>query len=191
MRMSSLFSALIFAAAGSLAAETISVQPSTLNVGEGQTFSLDIHIDGITDLYAFQFDLGFDPTILAAESVTEGSFLSSGGGSTIFIPGTIDNVGGTIASTADALTGPIPGVSGRGTLASIEFEALATGTTAISLANVDLFDSNLDPITFSVENGSVLVTTSPIPEPSNLSLIGAALLALAGFRLTKHRDRRA
>lgn len=175
MRISSLFLALIFAAAGSLLGETISVQPSTLNVGEGQTFSLDVAIANVTDLYAFQFDLGFDPTILEAESVTEGSFLSSGG-STIFFPGTIDNVGGTIAFNADTLVGAIAGVSGSGTLASVEFYALGTGTSVISLANVELLDSNFNLIDFSATNGSVIST---IPEPSSSVFIGAALLLLA------------
>ncbi len=183
MRISSLFSALIFAAAGSLGAETISVQPSTLNVTDGQTFSLDIDIVNITDLYAFQFDIGFDPTILAAVSVTEGSFLPSGG-STIFFPGTIDNVGGTITSNADALVGAISGVSGSGTLASIEFDAIGTGTSAIGLANVFLLDSNLNSITASATNGEVTVSAAT-PEPSSLALICFSLLPLAGLELGK------
>ncbi len=186
MRISRLFPALIFAAAGSLLGGTISVQPSTLDVTEGETFSLDIDIANVADLYAFQFDLGFDPTILAAESVTEGSFLPSGG-STIFFPGTIDNMGGTIAFNADTLVGAIPGVSGGGTLASVEFEALATGTSVISLNDVELLDSNFNLIDYSAANGSVLVTT---PEPSSLALLGSALLLLIGLRLGKfiHRQ---
>ena len=184
MRISRLSSALVFVAAGSLFGATISVQPPTINVIEGHTFSLNVDIANITDLYAFQFDLGFDPTILAAVSVTEGSFLPAGG-STLFFPGTVDNVAGNVTFIADSLVGSIPGVSGGGTLASIAFDVLASGTTPISLLNIQLLDSNLDLLDFSVSNGSV---ASTVPEPSSLPLIAFALLA--GYSLKARRSRR-
>ncbi len=71
----------------------------------------------VSDLYAFQFDLAFDPTILELQSISEGTFLP-GAGSTNFFPGTIDNTGGTATATADSLVGAIPGASGSGTLAT-------------------------------------------------------------------------
>ena len=76
-------------------AATVLVDPTSFNISPGQKFSLDVDVSNITDLYAFQFDLGFDPGLLSALSVTEGTFLPSGG-STFFLPGTIDNVGGTV-----------------------------------------------------------------------------------------------
>ena len=103
------------------------------------TFSLDIAVTGVSDLYAFQFDLGFDPTILAVTSETKGSFLPSGG-ATVFIPGTIDNVGGAVSNTADTLLTAIAGVSGSGTLAVIDFQVLGPGTSAINLFNAQLLE---------------------------------------------------
>src|SRR5690349_16751681 len=80
-------------------ADVVSIQPPATNQASGDTFTVDVNVSGVADLYAFQFDLTFDPTLLFAVLVTEGGFLP-GGGTTFFIPGTIDNVGGDITATA-------------------------------------------------------------------------------------------
>src|ERR1035441_10690187 len=94
----------LFAASTSLLAGTISLQPTAPTKTVGQSFTLSVVISGASDLYGYQFDLGFDPTVLKATSVTEGAFLGTGG-PTIFLPGTIDNVGGSITANADILNG--------------------------------------------------------------------------------------
>src|SRR5579863_8082042 len=75
---------------------TLSPDPALEIVDDGQTFSLNITISNVTDLNAFQFDIGFNPLILNAIGTTEGSFLALGG-PTFFLHGTIDNTFGTIA----------------------------------------------------------------------------------------------
>lgn len=164
--------------------DTISFQPASLTVNSGQSFAFDVDVATVSDLYAFQFDIGFDPTILSAVSVAEGLFLPSGG-STIFFPGTIDNVGGTITFNADSLVGAISGVTGSGILANIMFNALAAGTSPVALSNLQLLDSSLNPIAFSTANGSVSVKGAATPEPSALPFLGAALLCLAAARLKR------
>jgi general secretion pathway protein D len=83
------------------AAAALSVNaPSSVAVGD--IFTVNADIASITDLYAFQFDLSFDPAVLAATSSTEGPFLPSGG-ATFFIPGAIDNLNGMVTATVDTL----------------------------------------------------------------------------------------
>lgn len=65
----------------------ITIDPPTPTVTVGQTFSLDVMITGASDLYAVQFDIGFDPTFLSANSISEGAFMLSGG-PTLYIGGT-------------------------------------------------------------------------------------------------------
>jgi hypothetical protein len=84
----------------------LSIAPSSSTVGAGSNVVLDVNIANVTDLFAFQFDFSFAPGTVSAASIVEGAFLA-GGGTTAFIPGTIDNVGGTIAATADTLIGPV------------------------------------------------------------------------------------
>ena len=161
------------------ASPILSIQPSTLTVAPGQSFALDVDISDVADLYAFQFDLGFDPTVLSGISVSEGAFLPSGG-TTFFIAGTIDNVGGTIAFNADSLIGAIPGVTGSGTLATVEFSALGGGSSQVDISNVTLLDLNLDTIAADTVGG--VVNVSAVPEPGTMSLLLIASLAAFGLR---------
>lgn len=146
-----------------------------------QIFTLPVSIADVSDLYAFQFDLSFDPTILQLLSISEGSFLPAAG-STIFIPGTIDNIGGTATGNADTLVGDIPGASGGGDLVDFTFEAINTGTSSVSLSNGILLDSGFNFIPFTTVDGSVTVAF-PTPEPPGLSWIGC--LAVAGMLLAR------
>jgi hypothetical protein len=159
----------------------LGVQPQITTVQEGDPFSLGVSIASVADLYAFQFDLSFDPSILSAVEVTEGPFLPFGG-STFFLPGTIDDGTGTITFNADSLIGPVPGVDGNGILAVIEFAALAPGTSSISLSNVQFFDSNLNPINVTTLDGAVSVQAVPEPSAFLLVLVALGLTTLAAAK---------
>ena len=150
----------------------LSVQPSVTTANPGDDFSINIDVSGVTDLYAFQFDVTFDPNILAFSLITEGSFLP-GGGSTVFIPGTPDNVAGTLTFTADTLVGSISGVDGSGTLATLFFQALASGSSPIVLSNASLLDPTFSDITATTVSG-----TATVPEPGILLLLATSLGAL-------------
>lgn len=130
------------------------IAPSIVQVGD--KFTVTIQAQGITDLYAFQFDLSFDPQVLQANSINEGSFLASGG-STVFIPGTIDNNAGMISGNAGTLVGNVPGVSGTGNLIVLQFTALAPGTATISLKNVVLLDSNSGEIAANLTSANITI----------------------------------
>lgn len=162
------------------------ISAGSADVFASQEFTLPVSIAGVSDLYAYQFDLAFDPAILQLLSISEGSFLSSAG-STIFIPGTIDNIDGDATSNADTLVGNIPGATGDGDLVDFTFQAISPGVSAVSLSNELLFDSSFNEIPFTEVDGSVTVTPSAVPEPSGLALVGC--LALAGMLLAKRRQR--
>jgi general secretion pathway protein D len=169
-------------------AGTISIvgPPSSVNIGD--TFTVDVGVTGGTDLYAFQFDLTFNPTLLSAVSVLEGAFLPSGG-TTFFVPGAIDNLGGTVAATADTLIGAVPGVTGGGTLAEFQFAALAGGTSALSFANEILLDSSLNDITSNTtfQDGSLTINgAAAVPEPTTLALLLCATLLAIAVRRGAH-----
>jgi Cohesin domain/PEP-CTERM motif len=170
--------------AGAHAAPTLSVLPVTSTVGVGDTFSLDIAIAGVSDLYGWELDLGFGPAgLLSASPATEGSFLGAG---TTFDGGTVDNAGGAITTMFSALSGPV-GVSGDGVLAHVSFEALASGFATVSLLRVMLVDANLDQIFFSYPGDAFAATVeigrgATVPEPSTLALIALALAMVPGVR---------
>jgi len=172
----------------------VSIQPASVSAVGTAPVSLAVNISGVTDLFAFQFDVGFNPAVVSAGTQSEGAFLPSGG-STFFVPGTVDNVGGTVTAIADSLTG-FTGVSGSGTLATLFFQPTHNGTSTITLFNVTLFDSALNGIPTAnqtIQSGSITVSGIPssVPEPSTSSLVAGAVLSLAGMARRKLRQREA
>ena len=167
---------LLFALAINSPAAVISISPASQSVALGNQAVLDVAITGAVDLYAFQFDIAFDPSLLAALLVTQGTLLAGSGG---FVPGTIDNLAGTVSFTADTLSGFVPGISGDGTLGQLLFSTLAAGVSPITLSNVVLLDSNLLDIPFTLEDGSVTVTANAaVPETASWVLWGTAAAAV-------------
>ena len=153
----------------------VSATNAAANVGSA--VSVAVQITGATNLYAYQFDFAFDPTKLTVNSISEGTFLNSGR-TTIFLPGTVDNVGGHVSFVADTLVGPVVGASGAGKLAAINFTAIGAGTSAVSLSNVVLLDSALNTLPVSTSNGTVTVTGTAGSVPT-ISSLGLAVLAVA------------
>ena len=98
----------------------------------GDTFTLDIRAENITDLAGWQFDIAFDPAALEAVDVSEGDFLKTDGGSTFFQSGSIDNAAGKITGLSAARLST-QGVSGTGVLLQVRFKAKAAGETELAL----------------------------------------------------------
>lgn len=151
------------------------------SIGVGSLFTLDVNISGVSDLTAFQFDVGFDPAFAQAIQVTEGPFLQSAG-PTLFIPGAIDNGAGLISFTAGALAGMGPGASGAGVLARLQFTGLMEGTGNFTLLAPLLYDSIPNPIEVTLTNTSVRAEAQ-VPEPSAALLLAGCLAVLALIRL--------
>lgn len=160
---------------------SITVGSATVNVGD--TFTVNVNVAGAVNLISWQLDLGYNPSQLQANSVTEGSFLSSAG-STTFIPGFIDNTAGLIGGMSGLFADLIP-PSGSGVLAAIEFTALAAGPSTLTTSGVFL---NFSDSGFTVTNGSTcagggaVCGGTPVPEPSSVMLLFLGGLALWGWR---------
>src|SRR5947209_16102352 len=61
------------------AAPVVSLQTAPSPALPGSSFNLTISVEEVVDLYAFQFELSYAPTLLAASAINEGPFLAQGG----------------------------------------------------------------------------------------------------------------
>ena len=102
----------------------------------GDTITLNLNTENISDLAGWQADITFDPNVLEAIKVTEGDFLKPEGEDTFFQGGTIDNTEGKITDMYSARISE-SGVSGTGTLLSVTFMAKAGGETDVTLENFE------------------------------------------------------
>ena len=124
---------------------TMQVAPSTTTVRSGTTFTLDVIVTDVTDLAVWEFRLFYLNTILNCTSITEGPLLKAGGST--FFESTIHNAynathGWLLAGST--LLGPVPGVNGTGTLATITFQAIAAGDTPLRFSSDPLVTLLLD-----------------------------------------------
>jgi hypothetical protein len=143
----------------------------------GGSINVTVSVADIADLFAWQFSLQFDPSILQASSIAAGSFLS-GSGPTLFIPGTIDNDAGRIGFIIETMQGFVPGASGSGALAQIGFDVVGAGTTALNFGDVVFLDSLLADIPLTVQAGSV----TAVPEPASMLLMALGVAGLLAAR---------
>ena len=117
---------------------------SKTRIHTGDTFTLDIRAENITDLAGWQFDITFDPSALEAINVTEGDFLKIDGGTTFFQSGSIDNASGKITGLSAARFSG--GVSGVGTLLQVRFKAKSAGETQLALSKFQFGSTSGDSI---------------------------------------------
>ncbi len=112
--------------------ERFSLSTNPTQIEKGDTFTLRLTTANITDLAGWQSDIVFDPALLKANTVTEGSFLKQSSGRTFFQKGTINNTKGKITGIKAARTS-IGGAKGEGILLSVRFAAIANGRGRIVL----------------------------------------------------------
>jgi outer membrane protein assembly factor BamB len=140
------------------------VDPPIQTVGDiGDSFTVNVSIANVSNLFGWEFKLYYDSTIMNGTQATQGSFLKSGGGQTLFIVVNFtDQYNPTygVCWISCLLTGQnVPGVNGGGVLATIEFKSLAPADSVpLHLADVKLSDPNGPlPSTFDTTDGAVTV----------------------------------
>jgi hypothetical protein len=135
---------------------TVRVDPAESIVRAGQTFTVSVMIDDVSDLGGFEFTLLFITTTVTVDSVAVGDFPGSTGRMTIPIGPIIDNQAGR-ASFATATVGNVPGSSGTGALATIALTAQGSGESPLDLQDVVVLDTKAQHQTTTVEDGMVRV----------------------------------
>jgi hypothetical protein len=173
------------AAAAGAQQTTVYVFPESNTIpGVGLTFSVDVAIQNVNDLYGWEFKLFYPNDILNGTSVTEGPFLKAEGVPTFFyvaaFTSTYNETHGLVNVFCLRVDPDAPGVSGDGVLATITFCSTSlNGAKILCLADVKLSDSNVNEIPCITVNSQVKV----IPEfPAGLMLpilIVSTLLAVA------------
>ena len=133
---------------------TISVEPPLIvdqTLVAGETFTVDIVIMDVSDLYGFDLKLGYDTSVLTATAV---SFAGN-----IFEPGYFpwmqeinDGIGRVWLVVTQELGAPA-GVSGSGLLATITFVVDAIGDSYLELYDTELRDSLKNLISHTVTDG--------------------------------------
>jgi general secretion pathway protein D len=137
-------------------------EPAGVTLKAGQTTTVGIVVDGVTDLYSIPLLLQYNPAVISVEEVQhatgqggQGGFLS-GGTQEIAIVQQINRDRGQaiISATRQPNT---PGVSGSGTLVGIKIKAVAPGSSNLTIVQVNAKDSQQRPIQLVTSEATVQV----------------------------------
>ncbi len=122
----------------------IRFEPNTMNLSPGQSATIGVVVENVTDLFSVPMLLQYNPAIISVEEVRHGGFLS-GGSQEIALVQRVDKEHGQaiISATRQPNT---PGVNGTGTLLGVVVKALAPGTTNLSIVQINAKDSQQRPI---------------------------------------------
>ena len=89
-------------------------------------------------LYGFSFDMAFEPSIIQAIDIAEGTFLKHDGAATIWNVPVINNEDGLITGITCHRTGEEGVTEGTGPLVVVTFKPVTAGGSAVSLQNLRL-----------------------------------------------------
>jgi len=136
-------------------AATVRFEPRTLSLKAGQTATVGVVVENVSDLYSIPFLLQYNPAVISIEEVQHGGFLQ-GGDQAIAIAQQVDKERGQaiISATRQPNT---PGVSGTGTMMGIVIKALAPGTSNLSIVQINAKDSQQRPIPMVTSEASLTV----------------------------------
>jgi hypothetical protein len=133
----------------------LSVEPKTIQGATGQTFTVNVSISNVTDLYGWQLDFSWNPSLLNVTNIIEGPMLKSSSNSTYFSP-KVNNAAGNLSALCTrsySFGSNVTGVSGSGTLMTMQFKVISSGECELNLYDTQLANSTDGPINHTVQDG--------------------------------------
>jgi len=116
---------------------TIGISPQTIvdsSLTPCHNFTINVNVQGVTELYSFEYWISYNTSILDATDITVNSTFPPSQTETEIL----DSQGKIRVSAW--LTSPAPSINGDLTLATINFHVTAVGETTLDLYNVTLVD---------------------------------------------------
>ncbi len=135
----------------------VCISPELTRVGENGIFVLDVTIEPDIAISGAELTLMYDPALVQVTSVKEGDLLTRKGEKTIFSPGTIDNVNGSVKGIYGLVLGKEIDVE-KGTFVSIGFNATGKGgVAAIEIKELTITNSVGGKLPVSVKDAQVSI----------------------------------
>jgi hypothetical protein len=141
---------------------SVSLAASSQTVPLGAQFTASVVVTPAAAIAGGQFDMTFDPSLVAVTRVEEGNLFSQSGASTFFSQGAIDNQAGTISGAFGAIISPGRTVSTQGTFATITLVAKTQrANCSLCLENVVVGDVNGLSVPVTVVGTTITIGDNP------------------------------
>ncbi|MBD3360648.1 hypothetical protein GF366_02485 [Candidatus Peregrinibacteria bacterium] len=152
---------------------SVSFSPADVSATPGEQVTVSVDVDSTTDLYAYGFEINYDPSVLNYVSAVEGDFLKVDGVSTAFNSALEDGNEGTLIVGNARLLNPPAGVDGSGTLFDITFDIVGSdgSNSGLMFGGSSFLSDSIGDIPASYDNGNVSVTSgTTVSEVTNLQV---------------------
>jgi len=120
-------------------------------IAPNQNITLNITVFNVANVYNWTLTLEWTPAMLSEASVTEGPLLKNAGATNFRM--SVDQAGGFLYMNNTFTGEPSGGVSGNGTLATVNFKVEARGTTDIDIPNIEMFKKDGTFVPSATESG--------------------------------------
>ena len=136
-------------------APSFSFDPATIQTTKGNTFAVNLVISGAQNVYSVPVQLNYDPKVLQLLNVSNGGFLSQDGQAVALVHREDDALG-QVTITASRPPGS-GGVTGKGTVVTLTFQAKATGQSPLTITRGGARDPGLQSIAVTGAQAAVTV----------------------------------
>jgi hypothetical protein len=136
---------------------SVAVQPAEIIKAAGDQFEVDVVINGVADLGAFELSLRYDPALVQVDKAVIGKLVGSSNRTVVPLGPQVDQAAGKVALGA-VTVGTQPGAKGNGVLMTLSCTALRAGQGQLTLDAVRLTDTKGQSITATPVDGKVIFT---------------------------------
>lgn len=134
---------------------TVAFLPAQINTAVGSAASVTLRVANITDLNAVSTQIKFDPKILRINEVVAGDLIQQTGPPLSPLKNILNDTGEALLSVSRDPKGL--GVSGSGGLVTITFQAIAPGTTTVTVPQLMLKNTPGQPVATNTPSLTVVV----------------------------------
>jgi hypothetical protein len=162
--------------APALAADTVvQLTPATQTIAVGQTTTVTLQVQNVTDLYGYQVEIAFDPAVVevidadpakTGVQAALGSFLKPD----FVFRNEANNTLGTFVCAVSQLA-PSTAVSGSGTLLTLSFRGKADGVSSVRFTSLMLANMDGEVISTSQQNAQIEASSGVTPPPETGTLL--------------------
>lgn len=107
---------------------------SEAELSGGKTFTVSVDADRVADLYAYGFEVNYDPGVVTFVSASESNFLKSDGISTSFNAALENDIQGKLIIGNARLQNPPSGIDGSGELLTMDFEVVGSDGSDVNIS---------------------------------------------------------
>ncbi|OQX24740.1 MAG: hypothetical protein BWK80_19260 [Desulfobacteraceae bacterium IS3] len=178
--LSTLIFSLLWMGISSAHALMIKTDPAIINpIKIGDTFKLNVDVEGVTDLGEFRFNFIYEPDVVTVTDIVFSNFLESTG-RTISFETKNEEAPGILSFFASTIKGAAPGPGGNGTLLTITFQIKSLNNDFLNIEDAHLINTKGAELSASLPVGSEI-----IPALGNIDGKGAVTLsdAILGLRI--------